>query len=988
MPRTSPVLTNFTAGEWSPKLYGRIDLAQYQNACKAMRNFVVLVHGGAQRRPGTYFVAETKDSANGVDKKARLIPFKYDTTQAYVMEVGEGYARFYMDRGQIVDGSDNPIEIAFPFFEDDLFAFHYIQDKDLMYFFHPDYQPTKLTRTSHSAWQMTTVYFENGPFASEGAISDEGPELITNGDMEDDSNWTTIGSALLRERSNDRAYEGTYSQKVIAEAEDIGFKSDTFTTVTGTIYRLRFRVYTAAGSFKIKVHQGNDSGTWAVEETISDVPVNEWTEYTRYYTETAGGSGAYVEFLTALTANITGYDTDYPPEYNNSYVKATSYTGPGYEPYLATMHSTSLTGTQVGNSWETTTVTNRRFHIDLGEAAVIRRIYYENYHISGGYTDRGAKDFTLWGSNSPTAFAELTYATDTGWTELTCDDNQFDQHVGSNVADPKYINVTPTTKYRYYAIKIANNWGSGDCLGLRRIELQTAEYEVNPVIYIDKVEQCYVETNTITPSATTGFGITLTVANDFFTSGHIGALVEITHGETKGQARITAITSATIAVADVVVDFGGTTAATDWRISAWSNENGWPACGCFHEQRMIAGCTHTDPDGVWGSRTTAYEDFQDGSLATDSFAYKLQSDIVRWVASMSSLLVGTVDSEYIVGSINSDAALDSTDVKMTRKKRKGSANIDPINMGDSVLFVQRRGEPGNYGKKIREFTYNYDPETGVAGFLAYNLTLFAEHITGSGIVDWAFMSSPYPIIWAVTADGDLIGCSYEKEQKVVAFHKHPTDGDVESVCVIPGAEQDELWLIVKRTIDGVAHRFVEVMADFDFDTLDDAFFVDCGLTYDGAAATTISGLDHLEGEAVAVLADGEVVRGKTVSGGEITLDTAASKVHVGLPITDCYIQTVELEGGSIEGAAAGKQKKLHNVALRLYNTVGGKIGTTTGNLEDIRYPKGTSGLFTGITEDTCALGGWDNDIAPIIKQDDPLPMTILTIMPRYRTEDK
>jgi hypothetical protein len=97
---------------------------------------------------------------------------------------------------------------------------------------------------------------------------------------------------------------------------------------------------------------------------------------------------------------------------------------------------------------------------------------------------------------------------------------------------------------------------------------------------------------------------------------------------------------------------------------------------------------------------------------------------------------------------------------------------------------------------------------------------------------------------------------------------------------------------------------------------------------------------------------------------------------------------VELEGGSIEGAAAGKQKKLHNIALRLYNTVGGQIGTTTSNMEDIRYPKGTSGLFTGITEDTCALGGWGNDIAPIIEQDDPLPMTILTIMPRYRTEDK
>mgnify|MGYP000302065318 CR=1 FL=1 len=981
--RVSPIINSLNSGEWSEKMWGRTDLAQYPSACRKMRNFVMLVHGGATRTPGTEYIAETKDSQAGRDKKARLIPFQFNTEQAYVMEVGDQYARLYKDKAQILNDDDSPVQVGMNFREDELFDFRYVQDKDLMYFFHRSYPTTQLTRTSHTIWQMEDVDFEDGPYLPPQRILDSSVNLLTNGDMEDDSNWTEVGTTLLCEQSNFRAFEQSYSWHILSETGDDGVQSDAFTTETGKTYRLRLRIYTAAGTFKLKIHQGNDSGTWSLEETIENVPLSEWTEYERYWEEAAGGTGAYIQVLTALTAVIEGYESQYPPAYSANYVKATSISSSIRQAAYATDPSTLLTGDANNRSWTSNSATNQRFHIDVGEKKLIRRIYYENYHHFGTYNIVGVKNFTFWGSNDPDSFAELTYGTDTGWTEIVVGQNTFDKHVNANQTDPKYIAVTPTTKYRYYAFKFADNYGYGGGLGVRRIELQEAKYEDDANIWVDKVEVNNVEATTLTPSVKTGHDITLTAGADLFTAGHIGAFFRLTHGETTGYVRIIAVNSATEAVADVISDLGDTTATIDWLEGAWSTKNGFPACGTFYEQRLIAASTNNDPDGVWGSKPTEYEDFAPGSLATDAFGYKLQSDIIRWVCPMGQLVVGTVRNEYMLGSPDS-GALDARDVKLTQRSRKGTANIEPISMGNAVLFVQRYGDSENYGRKVRELNYDLATES----YVGNDLTIFAEHITGSGIVDWAYMDSPFPILWCATADGDLIGMTYDKEQKVIGWHKHPTNGDVESVCVIPGEKQDQLWMIVKRTINGATKRFIEVMADFEFDTLADAFFVDCGLTYSGPATTTISGLDHLEGEALDVLADGVVVTGKTVESGAITLDTAASKVHAGLPKSRTYIETVDFDEGSREGTGQGKQKRMHSLALRLYQTVGGKVGISEGTLEDIKYPPGTAGLYTGLTQDMFALGGWQKDVCAVVEQPDPLPMTVLTIMPRYRLEDK
>jgi hypothetical protein len=182
---------------------------------------------------------------------------------------------------------------------------------------------------------------------------------------------------------------------------------------------------------------------------------------------------------------MTTYTSQYPPAHDDTYVKATTYYSTFY-PFNSTKPANSLTGNYI-SSWDSTSPTNQRFHIDLGSAKIITRIYYENSHNSGTFTDAGAKNFTFWGSDSATAFAQLTYAIDTNWTQLTTAASQFEIHVSADQADPKYIVVSNSTAYRYYACKFADNWGNAGQMMLRRIELQSGsggEISFTPKIYV------------------------------------------------------------------------------------------------------------------------------------------------------------------------------------------------------------------------------------------------------------------------------------------------------------------------------------------------------------------------------------------------------------------------------------------------------------------------------------------------------------------------
>ena len=225
-----------------------------------------------------------------------------------------------------------------------------------------------------------------------------------------------------------------------------------------------------------------------IDAALSDFPV------TIFFTSTQGeeiftefdADADYMKCAFTLSDGTTQlyaekelftYVSQYPPAQSDTYVKSTTKWSTDYWAYFATDPTRSLTGATLGSSWYSVAdaATNQRFHIDLGSAKTIKKIYYENLHDSGGTTIRGVQNFIFQGSNTGAGtFDDLVYANDEGWTTLTVSQNTFDEHSGVDEADPKYITVTNTTAYRYYAFKFADNYG-GSMMGVRRIELQAPE---------------------------------------------------------------------------------------------------------------------------------------------------------------------------------------------------------------------------------------------------------------------------------------------------------------------------------------------------------------------------------------------------------------------------------------------------------------------------------------------------------------------------------
>ena len=369
-----------------------------------------------------------------------------------------------------------------------------------------------------------------------------------------------------------------------------------------------------------------------------------------------------------------------------------------------------------------------------------------------------------------------------------------------------------------------------------------------------------------------------------------------------------------------------------------------------------------------------------------------QVNAIQYLKAVRTLVVGTSGGEFTVSADGTDASITPTNVTIKRQSSFGSAGVDAIPAGNAVLFLQKAK------RKIRELAYNFDSD----GYVAPDLTILNDTVTKSGVNQMIFQQEPDSIIWCVRDDGVLAGLTYQRSENVVAWHRHIFGGAFgsgnavcESAASISGTlTEDELWVIVKRTINGATKRYVECFSDFDFDetTATDFKFLDSHLNYSGSATTTLSGLSHLEGQTVSILADGSVHANKTVSSGAITLDRSVTKACVGLAY-DSVLQTMRIEGGAAEGTSQGKTKRISKVVLRLFETVGVKVGPSLTQLETVPFRTTSSSLSAPV--DTLLAGDkeiefrddYNSDGFIFIKQDQPLPCSVLAIYPTVVTSD-
>jgi len=498
------------------------------------------------------------------------------------------------------------------------------------------------------------------------------------------------------------------------------------------------------------------------------------------------------------------------------------------------------------------------------------------------------------------------------------------------------------------------------------------------------------QTTTVTFSSTTGIN-----ANQGFLSTDVGRLVHIQDGHFK----ITSVTSTTVVVGIVIVDLGiSSSTTTDFALGAFSDTTGYPSCVTFFEQRLVFAATTAQPQTIFFSRSADYENFDDKYHATvaddDAIVYTIASNqvnAIRFLTATRTLIIGTAGGEFAADGGGTGEAITPTNILINKQSNHGAANVDGISLGNATLFLQRAK------RKIRELAYNFD----VDGYVAPDLTILAEHITESGITQMAYQEEPNSIVWCVRTDGQLLGFTYQREQQVTAWHRHIFGGSFgsgnavcESVEVLPTDDSEyQVWVIIKRTINGVTKRYVEYLHKFDFDETDDTSFnyLDSQLAYDGSATTTISGLDHLEGETVSVLADGSTHPNKVVSSGGITLDRSSTKVKVGLPYVS-LLQTMRIDAGANNGTSQSKTKRIYEITARLYESIGIEIGPDLNNMERIPFRSSANLMDSGINvftgdKEIEFRGNYETDGFIFVRQNQPLPLTVLSLYPRLITND-
>lgn len=425
-----------------------------------------------------------------------------------------------------------------------------------------------------------------------------------------------------------------------------------------------------------------------------------------------------------------------------------------------------------------------------------------------------------------------------------------------------------------------------------------------------------------------------------------------------------------------------------WAKGAWNSSAGYPTHVTFFRDRLTFGRGNR----LWMSVAGDYENFsdRDGDTVTADMAVDIQIvsttvNDIAWMEPSNQLVIGTGGSEFMVGEMSAGDPFGPDNVKSSPQGNFGSRFVPGMRIGDSVLFVQRAG------RSVREIKYAFESDS----FVSTDMTILADHITKTGILSWTFAQDPDSILWAARADGLLVSFTFNREQDVIGWGRHPLGGDgaVECVASIPSptAEQDDVWMIVRRTINGVTKRYVEVLTEryADGGDIADYLYLDCGATYDGTPATTISGLDHLEGEMVSILADGSTHPDRVVTGGEIELQRASSVVQIGLPYAR-ILKTMRIEGGTQAGTAQGKNKRISHVTFRFIDTLGAKAGPSDDRMDTIQFRRGSDPMdsappiFSGDKKIPWP-NGYDTDGYIMLKQDQPLPITVVAIMPDMTT---
>lgn len=970
---------SFTGGELAPALYGRVDLARYLVSLRKALNFIVRPTGGVDNRAGTQLVSATANAA----KKSVLIPFIFSTSQAYMCEFAEG---------------------------------------------------------------VINVYYNGGPAGFVANITNAIGQLIG------------VGPTSLRVKFTTDVAHGFVGGEAIAIQGLVGTGS--FAGLNGN-----WTVFETVDATNFRIVYVWDTGGYVSGGQIFRFPViaSPYLEadlpYLRYT------QSADVLTVTHQLRTIPPYELKRQSAFAFTFTAPSFDTGP-FRPLNA--DPSILVYASAGAGKVTLTATSAIF---------------EAGHIGGLFRleERRLRDVKEWEASK-----QLVGAATSPINLL----RRSDGKVYRCVTDTTAATAIYTGSIRPIHEVGVEMDGDGNSIPTAEIAGVAWEYLHSQygILRITAVASPTSATATVTgrlPDSVVGGAVVVATYGPFTGDGVTTAFsvagatsndpnaYEVTFDGVQQRSNIIASVTGTTTdlitfagppltgVSITVKQLSANNRTDIWAFGAWSTKYGFPGEAEYYQDRLGFANTLQDPQTRWFSKTSDYHNFSvstpsvDDDAITDNVNARQVNAILDMVP-LATLMLLTGGAEWRTRAGVSEV-LTQTTIGAKPQSYNGSNGLAALLVGNIALYVQR------LGRLIYDMVYDYTSDS----FNGNDLTVTSFHLVENRtVISWAYQKNPYSAVWLVMNDGTLLSMTYMREQQVIGWSPHATDGFVEWVAVIPEATQDAVYLIVRRTINGATARYIERLAVREVSDARDLFFVDCGLTYDGrntlsktmtltggvlwdatetltltasgttfvltdignaiqlidattrldleitaytsgtvvsvrasksvpadlrAVATTnwafakktMSGLSHLEGKTLATLADGNVVSGLVVTAGAITLPSPAAVVHAGLP----YIADFETLDVTIPGAEAvmGRSKNVPMVNVLVKDARGLWLGNPDGTFyeKETRLVSDQYDLPQALTEvrECQAINTWDNSGRIKLRQPDPLPLTILAVVP-------
>jgi hypothetical protein len=477
---------------------------------------------------------------------------------------------------------------------------------------------------------------------------------------------------------------------------------------------------------------------------------------------------------------------------------------------------------------------------------------------------------------------------------------------------------------------------------------------------------------TATLSVTDAFGGTGAVLVPVISAGTVTSVLVLSGGEAYGAPVVSISGGSGVVLTPVLGPDAGM----------------YPSTVGYFQQRKVYANTPNSPQQFWMSRPGLFKNFDTSMPASEQDAItgvlaSLQVNDIRWMVPMTTgLIMLTGGGAWQISGGSSGSPLTPRSITAAPQAYSGIAgNLPPLVVNFDILYVQA------LGSVVRDLTYNFFANV----YTGNDITVMANHLFYNHFLSsWTYAEEPNKLVWVVREDGKLLSMTFLKEQDIYGWCQHSTDyGYFKEVATVVEGNENAVYFVVSRPQPGGGfNNYVERLATRKFTQVQDAWFVDSGVQYKGTPTAGVVNLDHLEGQTVAILADGNVLTRQIVTNGVITFPHPASTVTVGMPYQSLF-QTLPLDTG--EPTIQGKRKKVSAVTVKVDRSRGLQLGRSLTTLRPIKertdQPYGTPPPLVSKDERMVLESGWDATGQIHGMQEDPLPTTILAVVPEISVGD-